>query len=86
MVVEKEKMYCYRLGELVIFIPAVSIREARSRLPEEISRYLASTPDLPPLQELGFLDGEEEGESMVVFTEDLLREAGIDFFFEEDDR
>jgi len=63
----------------------VNIREARSRLPEEISRYLASTPDLPPLQELGFLEGVEEDDSMVVFIEDLLREAGIDFFFEEDD-
>ncbi len=78
-------MYCYRSGEVVIFIPAVNIREARSRLPEEISRYLASTPDLPPLQELGFLEGVEEDDSMVVFIEDLLREAGIDFFFEEDD-
>ncbi|HDD60678.1 MAG: hypothetical protein J7K08_06425 [Thermoplasmata archaeon] len=82
---ETEKMYCYRSGEVVIFIPAVNIREARSRLPEEISRYLASTPDLPPLQELGFLEGVEEDDSMVVFIEDLLREAGIDFFFEEDD-
>jgi|GEM_PF-1955970 len=78
-------MYCYRSGEVVIFIPATNIREARSRLPEEISRYLASTPDLPPLQELGFLEGVEEDDSMVVFIEDLLREAGIDFFFEEDD-
>lgn len=83
---EKEKVYCYRSGELVIFIPAMNIKEARSRLPEEISRYMESTMEIPPLQELGFLEGEEEGESMVVFTEDLLSEAGIDFFFEEDDR
>ncbi|MCD6384008.1 MAG: hypothetical protein J7L88_06065 [Thermoplasmata archaeon] len=79
----KKHLYRYTLGEVVIFLAASDIREARVLLRDEIVRLLNSTRGLPMLHEIGFLersDGEVE-ESMVVFTEDLLREAGVDFFF-----